>query len=226
MKPLTIMATLFLTLAISFSSFASTDGIYGLNKNLTASWDGTDGSLIATTTPDYDYVYGDEAFLTYTLPQTWPTFTFYGQTYSQITADTNGNIWFGSAGSANSFILPATGPVIAAWNNDLTSYFNGGVFVQHKTDLPLGDRVVIEWQAESYTDEGLALPNNFEVVLFKNGDIRIDYKSFTAANANDSGSGISKNDNAHYPAQQGSCCIAALPKQGSHQVAHQILPFA
>lgn len=196
------MRTLLLSLILVFMPsmlFASADGIYGLIKNVNASWDGTDASLIAPTTPDYDYAYGDEAYLTYTLPQTW-SFTFYGQPYTQITVDTNGNIWFGTTGSANSFSLPSNGkgPVIAAWNNDLSSYFAGGVFVQHKTDLPLGDRLVVEWQAESYTDEGLALPNNFEVVLFPNGDIRIDYKSFNVANAKDFGSGISSNDNTHY----------------------------
>ena len=169
----------------------------GFSQNY-PSWDGADSGLIADPSSEYDYVYGDDASLSYQLPQTWPSFTFYGQAYSQITVDTNGNIWFGPASSTNSFTLSTTGPVISAWNNDLTSYFNGGVFVQHKTDLPQGERVVIEWQAESYTDQGFALPNNFEVVLFRNGDIRIDYKSFSAANAQDSGSGISSNDASHH----------------------------
>lgn len=195
MKLLAIMVALYLILVYSHNVFASTDGIYSLNKKLDQSWDGADSGLIADTSSEYGYVYGDEANLTFALPQAWPSFTFYGQAYSQITVDTNGNIWFGTTGTTNSFALPTTGPVIAAWNADLSSYFNGGVFVQHKTSP---ERVVIEWQAESYTDEGLALPNNFEVVLFQNGDIRIDYKSFTAANTKDFGSGISKNDTIHY----------------------------
>ncbi|OGU23316.1 MAG: hypothetical protein A2X85_08765 [Geobacteraceae bacterium GWF2_54_21] len=176
---------------------AGSDGIYGMIKQPGASWDGTDANPLATPTTGYDFAYGDESTVVYTLP--W-SFTFYGQTYSQITVDTNGNIWFGYAGPLNSFDLVSNtnGPVIAAWNSDLSSYFSGGAFVQHKNDLPLGERVVVEWQAESYTDEGLALPNNFEIVLFQNGDIRADYKSFTAVNAKDSGSGISSNDNTHY----------------------------
>lgn len=193
------MQILILLIFISIPNllFASTDGIYGLNKNITSSWDGTNASLIAATSGDYDFAYGDEANVTYSFPQSWPSFTFYGQAYAQITADTNGNIWFGTPGTSNSFVLSTTGPVISAWNNDLSSYFNGGVFVQHKTDLPQGERVVIEWQTETYTDAGTTLPNNFEVVLFKNGDIRIDYKSFNVTNATDFGSGISNNDNSH-----------------------------
>lgn len=193
------MRTLIFVLFISIPNllFASTDGIYGLNKKLTSSWDGTNATLIAAPSGDYDFAYGDEANVTYTFPLSWPSFTFYGQAYSQITADTNGNIWFGTPGTGNSFVLSTTGPVISAWNNDLSSYFSGGVFVQHKTDLPLGERVVIEWQTETYTDAGTTLPSNFEVVLLKNGDIRVDYKSFGAVNAKDSGSGISNNDGTH-----------------------------
>jgi hypothetical protein len=58
--------------------------------------------------------------------------------------------------------------------------------------------VVIEWQAETYTDEGNLLLNNFETVLFPDGKVRIDYKDFSAANAEDFGSGISNSDGAHY----------------------------
>lgn len=199
MKFQSIVAVMVLLAAFPFHAIASTDGIYGLNKNLTSSWDGTNASLIAATSGDYDFAYGDEANVTHSFPQSWPSFTFYGQAYTQITADTNGNIWFGTPGTSNSFVLSTTGPVISAWNNDLSSYFNGGVFVQHKTDLPLGERVVIEWQAETYTDAGTTLPSNFEVVLFKNGDIRVDYKSFEAVNAKDSGSGISNNDGPNNP---------------------------
>lgn len=191
------MRTLLLITTLIFMPsmlFASSDGIYGMIKQSNASWDGTTASLLVLSTADYNFAYGDESTVVYTLP--WP-FTFYGQAYSQITVDTNGSIWFGYTGPVNSFDLVSNsnGPVIAAWNSDLSSYFSGGAFVQRKTDP---ERVVIEWQAESYTDEGLALPNNFEVVLFQSGDIRVDYKSFAAANAKDSGSGISSNDNTHH----------------------------
>lgn len=176
--------------------FAATDGIYQVSE-VTATWDGTDAVLPSTPTADYDAILGDDASLTYTLPASFSGFSFYRQPYGQITVDTNGNIWFGYPGSTYSFSLPSTGegPVISAWNNDLSSYIAGGVFIQHKTNP---ERVVIEWQAETYTDEGSILLNNFEAVLFLDGKVRVDYKDFPAANAKDFGSGISKDDGTHY----------------------------
>src|SRR6266498_1379757 len=142
---------------------AATDGFYQLSE-VTNAWDGTDANRTKVRSADYAYTYGDETSLTYTLP--W-AINFYGLSYSQINVDTNGNVWFGTTGFANSFNLAnnGRGPVIAAWNNDLSSYYYGGVFVQHKTNP---ERMVIEWQAETYTEEGYYLPNDFEVVLFPN----------------------------------------------------------
>ena len=176
--------------------FAATDEIYQVSE-VTAVWDGTDAVLPSTPTADYDAVFGDDASLTYTLPASFSDFTFYRQPYSRITVDTNGNIWFSYSGSAYSFSLPSTGkgPVISAWNDDLSSYIAGGVFIRHKTNP---ERVVIEWQAETYTDEGNLLLNNFETVLSPNGKVRIDYRDFPATSAKDFGSGISKDDGAHY----------------------------
>lgn len=176
--------------------FAATDGIYQVSE-VTAVWEGTDAVLPSNPSADYDAVFGDDVSLTYTLPASFSGFTFYRQPYSQITVDTNGNIWFGYFGSAYAFSLPSTGngPVISAWNNDLSSYAAGGVFIQHKTNP---ERVVIEWQAETYIDEGSILLNNFDAVLFPDGKVRIDYRDFQAANAKDFGSGISKDDGAHY----------------------------
>jgi hypothetical protein len=218
MKKTGIVATILLLMSTLFmpcsGASAATDGYYNLTE-MGFTWDGTDANRLKAPIPapagssyqyEYDYTYGDESSLTYTLP--WP-FSFYGQSYNQINIDTNGNIWFGAAGSAHSFTLNDTktsptatsrGPVIAAWNNDLSSYYYGGVFVQHKTDAPQGDRVVIEWQTETYTEEGYFQPNNFEVVLSRGGTIRFDYKSFKTGitNGKDFGSGISKADNSHY----------------------------
>jgi hypothetical protein len=180
---------LLLALFIPWSgAFAATDGYYQLSEVSQPSWDGTDADRTETPTADYNYVYGNESSVSYTLP--W-SFTFYGHSYSAITPDTNGNIWFNSTGSANSFNLASTGrgPVIAAWNNDLSSYFNVGVFIQHKTNP---ERVVIEWQTETYTEEGFALLNNFEVVIFQNGSIRTDYGTFNTSDGIDFGSGISQ----------------------------------
>lgn len=193
-----VALTILFVLTVAGFAFAATDGIYQLSEvTSSVTWDGTDAVLPQAPTPDYDAVFGDDTFLTYNLPASFSGFTFYRQPYSQITFDTNGNIWFGYSGYTYSFSLSSAGkgPVISAWNNDLSSYAAGGVFIQHKTNP---ERVVIEWQAETFTDEGSALLNHFEVVLFPDGKIRIGYNSFSAANAKDYGSGISKDDGTHY----------------------------
>lgn len=169
---------------------AATDGFYTLVPT-TFAWDGTDENRQKPPTADYSSTYGDEAGLTYTLPWSFP---FYGQSYNQISADTNGNIWFGGGGSAHSFSLGSNGhgPVIALWNHDLSSYYSGGVFVQHKTGP---ERIVVEWQTETYSNEGRRKPDTFEAVLYPTGAIRVDYKAFTQSSTNkDFGSGISLND--------------------------------
>jgi hypothetical protein len=175
-------------------SSSVSDGFYSL-ETIGTVWDGTVASRTIETTTDssgtyaYTYTYGDESSIDYTLP--WP-FNFYGTNYAHITVDTNGNIWFGSAGPAHSFNLASAGyPVIAAWNNDLSSYYYGGVFIQHKSNP---ERIVVEWQTETWTEEGYYLPNNFAVVLYLNGAIRIDYKSFATNYGQDYGSGIAKGD--------------------------------
>jgi PKD repeat protein len=186
-RMVTILLLLCALLISWTSALAATDGFYSFSE-VSPAWDRTDANRTKAPTADYDYAYGDESSFTYTLP--WPVY-FYGQSYSQINLDTNGNVWFTATGSAHSFDLANTGrgPVIAAWNNDLSSYYYGGVFIQHKTNP---ERVVIEWQAETYTEEGFYSPNNFEVVLFPDSSARIDYKSFTTAYGKDFGSGISK----------------------------------
>jgi hypothetical protein len=159
---------------------AATDGFYTLTEVApTPAWDGTDGSRLKTPTEDYNYTYGDEASLSYVLP--W-AFKFYGQSFSQINVDTNGNVWFGPTG---------LGPVITAWNNDLSSYYYGGVFVQHNS---APERIVIEWLTETYTEEGQYVPNRFKVILYKDGPVRIDYKSFATAYGEDFGSGVSRGE--------------------------------
>ena len=192
MKVLLVAAGILLNAVIlvaDMSYAATADSGYQLSE-ASSSWDGTDASRLKAPTADYDYTYGDESSVTYALP--W-SFSFYGTAYSQITADTNGNIWLISTGSAHSYNLSSTGrgPVIAAWNNDLSSYFYGGVYVQHKTNP---ERVVIEWQTETYTDEGEYRPNRFEILLYQDGGIRFDYNSFDPSVGKDFGSGISAGD--------------------------------
>lgn len=182
---------------MSTMSVSAFDAYYTLASTTTA-WDGTDADRLKLPTADYTSTYGDESSVTYSFPVSFGSFSFYGQSFSQITVDTNGNIWFGSTGSAHSFNLASNGrsPVIAAWNNDLSSYLTGGVFIQHKTSP---ERIVIEWQTETYSDEGRRRPHNFEVVLFQAGGIRLDYGSITTSTTNaDFGSGVSLNDGTMY----------------------------
>lgn len=196
MKNPWIVFTIFLLAAALLlpctDAFAATDGFYSLTET-TAAWDGTDTDRLKAASADYDHAYGDESAVTYTLP--WG-FAFYGQTYNQITLDTNGNVWFSATGSSHSFNLASTGrgPVISVWNNDLSSYFQGGVFIQHKTNP---ERVVVEWLSETYTEEAENQPNNFEVVIFPDGTIRFDYKSFITQAGKDFGSGIFKGNGTY-----------------------------
>ena len=196
MKRLILACAAVLLPAFSVSvTVAATDGIYQLSE-VSHIWDGTDAIFPATPTADHDALLGDDAVLTYTLPASFSDFTFYRQPYNQINVDTNGSIWFSNTSSTYAFSLGITGkgPVISPWNNDLSSYGYGGVFIQHKTDP---ERVVIEWQTETWSDEGGFLPNNFEAVLFPDGTIRFDYQTFSAATAADFGSGISQDDASH-----------------------------
>lgn len=187
---------LFLAAALLFPTLppasAATDGVYALSETA-FKWEGTAGNRLPTPTENYDYAYGDESSVSFTLPWQFP---FYGQQYGSINVDTNGNIRFSSAGAAHSFDLAvgSGGPVISAWNSDLSSYFYGGAFIQRKTDP---ERVVIEWQAETFTEEGYYRPNKLEAVLFSNGDIRFDYANFSTETGRDFGSGISQADGTH-----------------------------
>ncbi|KIE42206.1 hypothetical protein [Geobacter anodireducens] len=194
MRIFRLLLAIALLLPIS-SALATTDGIYQLTESTSAAWDGTDANRLKTITSDYDFVYGDDEYLTYTLP--WPSFTFYRQPYTQITVDTNGNIWFGAARSGRGFNLASAGfgPVIATWNDDLSSLYDGGVFIQHKTSP---ERVIVEWQTETYSDEGNGLLSSFTVTLYQDGKIRFGYGTFAAASATDAGSGISQDDGSHY----------------------------
>lgn len=192
----TSIMTLIVLLVASAVAFAATDNFYQPVPVVPVFiWDGTDASRLKDSSPPaYDFIYGDDTTLTYNLP--W-TFYYYGQPYTKFFVDTNGNIWFANSTSASSFDLTNTGkgPVIAAWNNDLSSQYYGGVFIQRKLTP---DRVVIEWKTETFSEEGTSSINSFETVLFPNGDIRIDNKSFSTQNGMGSGSGISKGDGTAY----------------------------
>jgi hypothetical protein len=154
-------------------------------------WETTTSSRWQVETAGYVFDYGDDDKIAYTLP--WD-FLFYDQSHRQIIADANGNLWFSPTNPDNlphSFDLPATGPVIAAWNSDLTSYTYGGVFIQHKTSP---ERVVVEWQAEAFAAQSSGLVNKVQAVLYQDGRIQMNYGVFADSGAPDAGSGLSKGD--------------------------------
>lgn len=206
-----VAGALMLAVQLPIVSSAATDNIYTLTEIIPApAWEGTNGTRLQTSS-----TYGDERIVTFALP--WE-FSFYGQTYAAITPitlDTNGNIWFSQSTttSAHSFGLDTTagrGPVVAAWNDDLSSAYFGWVFTQYKNDTPLGERVVIEWQTETQADEGLFVPNSFETILFKDGRIRIDYGTIRTLAGSDSGSGISRGDGVYHDITSNASSVTAL----------------
>lgn len=175
----------------STMSVSASDAYYAVSQS-SITWQGTEADRLKARTTAYDYRYGDEQSFNFILP--WQ-FVFYGQAYGQITIDTNGNIWFTNSSPAHSFDLINTGkgPVIAAWNNDLNSTFYGGAFVKSSPD-----KVVVEWLTETYDDAGFNRLNNFETVLYPDGKISLDYKSFDQSTNRDFGSGVSFADGTHY----------------------------
>ena len=157
-------------------------------KEVPFQWDGTPDPQISET--------GDDEHHVYTLP--W-TFAFYGKAFPEITQDSNGNIWFEHPNDNYEIDLPSGdgfGRVISAWNDDLDSDdYGDGFEIQYKTDP---ERVVLSWDTETHEDRNSDYLNRFEVVLFPDGRIRIDYKYFDCSYCYDNGSGISRGDEVHY----------------------------
>ena len=155
----------------AYQLLGSADGVnYG--------YEGTSANRLLPEAPgQYQFNYGDNASVSFNLP--WP-FPCNGQSYTQLTAFADGRVQLGGAG----------GPVIRAWQADLSSYFYGGVFVQRKSSP---ERVVIEWRTESFAGAGSGKLNAFEVVLTPAGVIRLNYAGFAQPAAADGGSGLDLN---------------------------------
>lgn len=161
-----------LVLFLSDTSFAE----YQLTQLATAQWHGTIADrLQPEVSGSYQFDYGQEGTVSFTLP--WP-FHLNGVDYTEIIADTSGNIWFDTPGS---------GARIAAWNTDLNPYYQGGVFIQHETSP---ERVVIQWMTETSEHAGYARTNNFEAVLSQDGTIVLNYQAVSPFSSTDLGSGI------------------------------------
>lgn len=151
--------------------------LLGDSDGLSYGWEGTRASrFLPETLGEYQFDYGDEASVTFPLP--WPL-DFEGTTYpagTNFVASADGSIQIGSGG-----------PVVNAWNADLSSHFQGGIFVQRKSNP---ERVVVEWQTETFEDISMGKLNSFEVVLHPSGIIRVNYKEFSSSTTEDQGSGL------------------------------------
>lgn len=153
----------------------------------------------AIGSPDLSFA-GDDEVEDFDLPF---TFSFYGVDYDAITVDTNGHLWLGDGHSSEYDLDLPTGdgsagdnvgvPVIAAWNTDLSSdAFGRGVRVEFQ-DEP--NRVVVDYQTETYDDEDEDLVSRFQIVLYESGEVVFHYYYFdNAATCDDLGSGISESD--------------------------------
>jgi len=112
----------------------------------------------------------DDGSWSYNLP--FP-FSFYGQTYTRVNVCSNGFLDFANSSPdyANSSSNLSKRVMIAALWDDLRTD-SGDIFI----DESVPDQVTIRWQAVTFNSGS---PANFAVVLFSNGDIRLDYGSCT-----------------------------------------------
>ncbi len=121
------------------------------------------------------------------------SFTFYGTTYSRLTASSNGNIQFGGSNPsyANSCLLPRTaagmGDLIAPYWDDLNLAFTG--FLEYDIVGQAPERImVIEWDGVSrFGDDEDTV--TFEVQLFEgSNDIVFLYEDTSSFEGNHGGS--------------------------------------
>ena len=111
-------------------------------------------------------------------------FPFWGEEYARLYVNTNGMVTFGggSASVSNTTIASASSPnsFIAAYWDDLDPSAGGRIYFK-AAGMPPDRRAIIEWsQVPRYgSDEGLS----FEIVLYEDGRIMIQYRSLTGSYA-------------------------------------------
>ena len=166
----------FISLNLLLFSVSAAFANYHLAELTSSDWNGTVADrLQAEAVGQYQFNYGEEEVVEFSLP--W-AFSFYNGSYNQLTADSDGNIWFGAVDS---------GPRIAVWKTDLNSYYSGGTFVEHKTSP---ERIVVQWQTEVADQAGYGRSNNIEAVLYPDGTIALNYQTISPDAFSDLGSGI------------------------------------
>jgi len=135
----------------------------------------TTGAWVATGPYEGD----DEGYAAVSLPFAFP---FYGQRYTTIYIDANGQVGF-SPFSTPTFTGTVTIPSAGYPNHRIAAFYadlnlgmvgpsgGGAVYVYHDT---ASRRFIIEWKdAQRYG--GLGLAGTWEVMLYENGDILIQY---------------------------------------------------
>lgn len=88
------------SLGLFFVFLFTTPGIsaaeYQVNQLPSAEWQNTKADRLQPEVSGlYQFDYGEDATLTFDLPWAFP---FYGTDYTELTADTDGNIWFSAPG--------------------------------------------------------------------------------------------------------------------------------
>ena len=150
------------------------------DPKITYNWiDATGGSKVS--------IDGDDVYTTINVPFAFP---FYGSTYNSVTPTSNGilcisntgNYYYtneniGSSSSFDGFIAP--------WWDDLSAYSSRGSYVYSLggTDTDGTNYFVIEWHDIMcpYSSSGSTYAITFEVILYENGVIKIQYKDATSS---------------------------------------------
>jgi|GEM_PF-372783 len=131
----------------------------------------TGASIVAGGTDTGNHA--DDAVTTINLPF---GYTFYGQTFSNVTLSSNGNLQFGSSSTAYAnACLPQSGvnnAIFAFWEDLRTDCANNGIYTSTSGVAP--NRIFnIEWRASYYNASCAGATVNFEVRLYE-GQTRFD----------------------------------------------------
>ena len=117
---------------------------------------------------------------------------FFGKYYDQIYVDVNGNIWFDEPTSQYGFDLATIKrPVICAWNNHLTTNYNGRFTLSKSPYDPndpyiVPDKIIVDWVVETfdgaYAGNEHVIQWHFRVTFYDTGRIQILYwpKTYTS----------------------------------------------
>ena len=159
-------APIALSLAVTFSGGSSTFN-YTIPSSSVYAITQTNGASIVTGVTDTGN-HCDDCCTTIGLPFAYP---FYGQSYTNVTLSSNGNLQFaGSNATPKNVCLPAFGvdqSILPQWQDLRTDGAGNGVFTSTTGVTP--NRIFnIEWRAVYYSGGVSTSTVNFEVRLYEN----------------------------------------------------------